>query len=153
MVAPAAERSLGYTSDKVSAPAPASVCAARSAPTLSEWIKKQDDTFAVLLLKLIDKKGMGDAECYKKANVHKNVFWKIKNDGKYRPGKPTVLAFAIALELSLEETEQLLRSAGFALSHNNLFDMIIEFYISNGIYDIFEINEALYKYDQSCLGC
>jgi len=119
---------------------------------LAQWIKKQDDTFPVLLLKLIDKKGMDDVECYKKANVHKNVFWKIKNDPKHKPSKQTVIAFAIALELSIEETEALLKSAGFALSHNNLFDLIIEFYIINGVYDIFEINSALYQYDQQLLG-
>jgi len=121
--------------------------------SLEKWIKMQDDTFPVLLLKLIDKKGMTEVECYKKANIHKNVFWKIKNDSKHKPSKPTVIAFAIALELSIEETNALLKSAGFALSHNNLFDMIIEFYIINKVYDVFEINEALYQYDQSCLGC
>ncbi len=126
---------------------------ASGAQSLGEWIKKHDDSFALTLLKLIDKKGMDDVECYKKANVTKNTFWKIKNDGKYRPSKPTVIAFAIALELTLEETDALLKSAGFALSHNNDFDMIIEFYISQGCYDIFEINAALYKYDQPCLGC
>lgn len=120
---------------------------------LSDWIKRQDDSFAVTLLKLIDKKGMDDVECYKKANVTKNTFWKIKNSATYKPSKPTVLAFAIALELSMDETGQLLKSAGFSLSRNNLFDLIIEFYITNGIYDIFEINSALYQYDQLCLGC
>ncbi len=120
---------------------------------LADWIKKQDDTFAVTLMKLIDKKGMDDVECYKKANVTKNTFSKIRNSATYRPSKPTVLAFAIALELTVEETDELLKSAGFALSHNNLFDMIIEFYITSGIYDIFEINSALYQYDQQCLGC
>ncbi len=125
-----------------------------SAPKkLSDWIKKQDDSFAVMLLKLIDKKGMSDVECYKKANVSKGTFWKINNDAKYKPSKATVLAFAIALELSLEETEQLLRTVGMSLSHSNLFDLIIEFYITNGNYDIFEINSALYQYDQVCLGC
>ena len=120
---------------------------------LSDWLKRQDDSFAVTLMKLIDKKGMDDVACYKKANVTKNTFWKIRNSETYRPSKPTVLAFAIALELTMEETELLLRSAGFSLSRNNLFDMIIEFYISNGVYDIFEINAALYQYDQLCLGC
>jgi len=127
--------------------------AKKATDNLSSWIKKQDDTFAVKLLKLIDIKGMTDVECYKKANVHKNVFWKIKNTAGYRPSKATVIAFAIALELSLDETQELLRSAGFSLSHNNTFDMIIEFYLINGIYDIFEINASLYKYDQMCLGC
>lgn len=119
---------------------------------LTEWIKLQDDSFAVLLLKLIDKKNMDDVECYKKANVSKQTFWKIKNLKDFHPGKPTILAFAIALELSPEETDALLKSAGYALSHNNTFDMIIEFYIRNGVYDIFEINAALYQNDQPCLG-
>ena len=120
---------------------------------LSDWLKKQDDSFAVTLLKLIDKKGMSDVECYKKANVTRKTFWKINNSASYKPSKQTVLAFAVALELSMDETEQLLRSAGFSLSHNNTFDLIVEFYITNGIYDIFEINSALYRYDQPCLGC
>lgn len=120
---------------------------------LSDWIKKQDDTFAVMLLKLIDQKGMTDVQCYKKANVSKGTFWKINNDPNYRPSKATVLAFAIALELSIEETEQLLRTVGLALSHSNVFDLIVEFYITSGNYDIYEINAALFKYDQVCIGC
>ena len=120
---------------------------------LSDWIKTQDDSFALMLLKLIDKKGMTDSECYKKANVSRKTFWKINNDPNYRPAKPTILAFAIALELDLDETEQLLKTAGFSLSHSNVFDMIIEFYIQNRIYDVYEINSALYQYDQVCLGC
>lgn len=139
--------------DMCAAPAAAKPMPAKKAGSLAELIKKMDDTFAVMLLKLIDEKGMDDVECYKKANVSKNTFWKINNDPKYKPSKPTVIAFAIALELSIEETSLLLRSAGFALSGNNCFDVIIEFYISNGIYDIFEINSALYQYDQPCLGC
>lgn len=124
-----------------------------SSMDLSAWIKKQDDTFAVTLLKLIDQKGMTEVQCYKKANVSKKTFWKINNDPKYRPSKATVLAFAIALELDLPQTEQLLKTVGFSLSHSSTFDMIIEFYITRGIYDIFEINSALYQYDQICLGC
>ena len=126
--------------------------AAPSTEDLSAWIKKQDDTFAVMLLKLIDKKGMTDVQCYKKANVSKGTFWKINNDPKYKPSKATVLAFAIALELSLDETELLLKTVGLSLSHSNVFDLIIEFYITNGNYDIYEINAALFKYDQVCLG-
>ena len=135
------------------APALNRKAASAGALPLEKWIKQQDDSFALLLFKLIDKKGMDDVECYKKANVSKNTFSKIKNSATYKPSKPTVLAFAIALRLSLEETDALLKSAGFALSRNNKFDLIIEYYITNGIYDIFEINEALYKYDQVCLGC
>ena len=106
-----------------------------------------------MLLKRIDKKGMTDVQCYKKANVSKGTFWKINNDPKYKPSKATVLAFAIALELSLDETELLLKTVGLSLSHSNVFDLIIEFYITNGNYDIYEINAALFKYDQVCLGC
>ena len=125
-----------------------------SAPqSLEDWLKHQDDTFAVTLLKLIDKKHITEVQCYKRANVSKKTFWKINNDPKYKPSKPTVLAFAIALELSLSETEDLLRTVGFSLSHSSTFDMIIEFYIRKGIYDIYEINAALYQFDQMCLGC
>ncbi|MGN1094421.1 MAG: macro domain-containing protein [Candidatus Neoclostridium sp.] len=123
------------------------------ATELEAWIKNHDDTFAVTLLKLIDEKKMTDAQCYKKANVSRKTFYKINNDPKYRPSKQTVIAFAIALELTLEETERLLRTVGFSLSHSNKFDLIVEFFITNGIYDVFEINAALYKYDQVCLGC
>lgn len=121
--------------------------------SLEQWIRQQDDTFAVTLLKLIDRKGMTDVQCYKKANVSRRTFWKINNDPAYRPSKATVLAFAIALELTLEETQQLLMTVGFALSHSSTFDMIIEFYIRRGIYDIYEINAALYQFDQALLGC
>ena len=128
-------------------------CGAPAPRSLEDWLKKQDDSFAVTLLKLIDRKRMTDVQCYKRANVSKKTFWKINNDPKYKPSKPTVLAFAIALELSLPETEDLLRTVGFSLSHSSTFDMIIEFYIRQGVYDIYEINAALYQFDQMCLGC
>ena len=128
-------------------------CEAPAPVNLEDWLKKQDDSFAVTLLKLIDQKHMTDVQCYKRANVSKKTFWKINNDPKYKPSKPTVLAFAIALELTLPETEDLLRTVGFSLSHSSTFDMIIEFYIRQGIYDIYEINAALYQFDQVCLGC
>ena len=121
--------------------------------SLNDWLKRQDDSFAVTLLKLINRKHMTEVQCYKRANVSKKTFWKINNDPKYKPSKPTVLAFAIALELPLKETEDLLRTVGFSLSHSSTFDMIIEFYIRQGIYDIYEINAALYQFDQVCLGC
>jgi len=121
--------------------------------SLEAWLKKCDDTFAVTLLKMIDKKGMNQVECYKKANVSRKTFSKIMNEKDYKPSKPTVLAFAISLELTLAETEQLLKTVGFSLSRSAVFDLIIAYYITNGNYDINEINEALYKYDQVCLGC
>lgn len=111
-----------------------------------------DEPFATKLIKLIDAKHITDVECYKKANVSRQTWHKIVSDKDYKPSKNTVLCFAIALELSFVETTLLLQSAGYALSKSILFDVIVEYFIKNEKYDIFEINETLFAFDQQCLG-
>lgn len=111
-----------------------------------------DMGFAEMLFHLIDERKMTDVECYKKANVSRKTFSKIKSVRTYRPSKQTALAFAVALELDLDETGALLRTLGFSLSHSILFDVIVEYFIKNRNYDIFEINTVLFDRDLPCLG-
>ena len=122
--------------------------------TLQDYMKSMDKSFAYKLFDLIDQRGMTDVECYKKANVDKKTFSKIKcNPDTYKPSKQTAVAFAIALKLNLDETQDLLASAGLTLSRSFAFDKIIRYFIQKEIYDIFEINEALFEFDQVLLGC
>ena len=120
--------------------------------TIEDALKQVDESFSQMVLRKIKEKGIKNSECYKKANVDKKLFSKIANDIHYNPKKTTAIALAIALELPLNETQELLGKAGYALSHSSRFDIIIEYCITRKIYNIHEVNIILYELDQTPLG-
>ena len=132
--------------------APMSCENAAAGRSLDDYLREKDAGFTETLLALIRKKGLKNSQVYKKANISKQHFSKIINDPNAKPSKQTTIALALALELDLDETKDLISRAGFALTNSSTFDLIIRYFIEHKQFNVIEINIALYEFDQSLLG-
>lgn len=140
-----------FAAEPSAAPAP---IAGGSVPPdeLAERLAHLDAPFSEALLALIDERGLTDAQVYRRANLSRQLFSKIRSKPDYRPSKPTAVALALALGLTLPQTQELLAHAGLTLSRSSKFDVIVEFYLARGVHDVMTVNEALFAFDQPLLG-
>lgn len=120
--------------------------------SLDDALSRIDESFSEMLLRKIDESGMTDSECYKKANVDCKLFSKIRKNKLYKPSKTTAVAFGLALKLPMEELTELVNKAGYSMTHASKFDIIVEYFVERGNYNVFEINEALFAFDQTLIG-
>jgi O-acetyl-ADP-ribose deacetylase len=126
-------------------------CVCEAPPELCAYLARASVPFSRCLMEFIGKKGLDEVEVYKRAHVDRKLFSKMRSDASYHPKKTTVIAFALALQLSLEETRELLSSAGFTLSRCTPFDLIIHYFLERNIYDLIKINDALFDFNQPLL--
>ena len=152
--APRVYRSTAYDADILPCELPIdyAVESPKATRSLDDLMNELEETFSESLIRLIDQKGLKDPDVYKKANVDRKLFSKIKNNKDYKPSKSTAIAFCIALELNLDEALNLLSKAGFTLSHSSKTDVIVEYFIKEQNYDMFELNGALFHFGESCIG-
>ena len=146
---PGSRRALYQAEELLCAPAaPSAASDSAGMPDLDKLLAQQEDGFSQTLLRLIDRTGKKDSEIYKKANVDRKLFSKIRSNPAYKPSKVTALAFALALELDLDDTRTLLGRAGYALTRSSKFDIIVEYFILQKNYNVYELNEVLFRFDQ-----
>jgi len=126
--------------------------ASKTMRSLEEVVSNLDETFSERLFRLIDEKNMTDVEVYKKADVDRKLFSKIRSNSSYKPSKTTAISLALGIQLNFDETQDLLEKSGYTLSRSSRFDVIIEYFINEGNYDVFEINEALFAFNEDVLG-
>lgn len=115
---------------------------------LTDLIENVGESFTQMLCRMIDERGLNYIDVYKKANIDRRLFSKIRSCKNYRPKKDTVIQLALAMELSLDETIDLLARAEYSFSKSSKRDIIITFCIENGIHDILQVDEYLYEFNQ-----